>query len=402
MKGNVNLQAKYEINNSRMKRLPIAATMLALAWLSGCGFASAQSLDDLKIHGYATQGFVYSTNNNWDTTNSTDGSAAWTEAVVNVTAQPVSKLHVGVQARYYLLGNFGNAISLDWAQADYKVNERFGFRVGKVKSPMGLLTETQDIDPAFLWILLPQSIYPVASRNSSLAHLGGVVYGAIPLGESLGKLEYRAYGGQRIVAGDDGYLQPLRDEGLTLPNGVTGPVFGGTLHWHTPLRGLMLGATQSSQSASGTIAAGPYQGTISAPRFYAPYFFGAYERNKLMVAGEYSRWASGSTIQFPGAPPSASLQDYRTFYGMASYKLANELTAGLYYSSLLNRQALFNSNRYQKDWALSGRYDVSPFLYLKLEQHFVDGTAVGYSILDNPSGLKPNTRMSLLKLGVSF
>jgi hypothetical protein len=361
-------------------------------------------MDDLnlQVHGYATQGFIYSTHNNWNTADSTDGSPAWTEAVVNLTAQPVPRLHIGVQARYSLLGNYGNAITLDWAQADYKVNETFGFRAGKVKSPMGLLTETQDIDPAFLWILLPQSIYPIASRNSSLAHYGGVAYGAVSLGESLGKLEYRAYGGQRVVASDDGYLQPLRDEGLTLPNGVTGPVFGGTVRWHAPIQGLMLGATESSQSASGAISAGPYQGTIIAPRFYVPFFFGTYERNKLAFAGEYSRWATHSTIQFPGAPPSLSYQDDRAFYAMASYKLTGKLTGGLYYSSLIDRQAVFNSNRYQKDWALSARYDFNPFLYLKLEQHFMDGTAVGYSIADNPNGLQPTTRMTLLKVGVSF
>lgn len=50
----------------------------------------AQSIDDLniQIHGYATQGFVYTNQNNIFTMNSTNGSPAWTEAVVNVGAQP--------------------------------------------------------------------------------------------------------------------------------------------------------------------------------------------------------------------------------------------------------------------------------------------------------------------------
>jgi hypothetical protein len=89
---------------------------------------AAQSIEDLniQIHGYATQGFVYSTQNNWNSMTSSNGSPAWTEAVVNVTTQPEPKLRVGVQARYFLLGNYGNAIALDWADADYKVNEKFG------------------------------------------------------------------------------------------------------------------------------------------------------------------------------------------------------------------------------------------------------------------------------------
>src|ERR1700679_1601105 len=140
--------------------------------MSAASWASAQSIDDLnlQIHGYATQGFLYTTKNNIFTTGSSDGSPAWTDAVVNISAQPSSTLHVAVQARYYLLGNYGNKIHLDWAMIDYKVNDRFGIRAGKVKTPWGLFNETQDIDPSYIWALLPQSIYPTTSSNSILAH----------------------------------------------------------------------------------------------------------------------------------------------------------------------------------------------------------------------------------------
>jgi hypothetical protein len=386
-----------------VKRFLVAA--LALASIGPCGrtLASAQSMDDLnlQVHGYATQGFVYTTNNNWNTMNSTDGSSAWTEAVVNLTAQPAPKLRVGVQARYFLLGDYGNAISLDWAQGDYKFNERFGIRAGKVKTPGGLLNDSQDIDPAYLWVLLPQSIYALASRNSTLAHYGGVAYGTVSLGEPFGKMEYKAYGGQRVLQGDDGYFQTLRNQGLTLPNGVTASVFGGSLRWDTPVQGLTVGANEDSERPTGKIAAGPTQGEIDLGHFYVPYFFARYERNKVMFAGEYNRLALHPTIQFSGIPPIAIAVDKRSFYAMASYRLMAKLTGGLYYSSILDRKAAFNSARYQKDWAVAARYDFNPYLYLKLEQHFVDGMAVGFSASDN-TALKPSTRMTLLKFGVSF
>jgi len=369
----------------------------------GAASASAQNMDDMNIqfHGYVTQGFIYSNQNSWNTTDSEDSSASWSDVVVNLSAQPESKLRIGVQARYFLLGDYGNAITLDWAQADYKVNEHLGFRVGKVKSPTGLLNETQDIDPAYLWILLPQSIYPLASRNAILSHYGGVVYGTASLGESLGKIQYRAFGGDRILASDDGYLQSFRDAGMTLPNGLKSSAVGGTLHWETPLRGLMAGATETYQNASGEISAGPMQGTMAAPRFCLPYFFGKYEHNKLMVAGEYSRLAVTSILQFTGAPPIYSGTDQRTFYAMTSYKLTEKFSSGIYYSYSLDHKAAFTSARYQKDWAISARYDFNPFLYAKLEQHFIDGTEIGFSAGDNPS-LQPTTRMTLLKFGVSF
>lgn len=383
-----------------MKRFIRAAILLA----AGATAARAQSMDDLnlQVHGYATQGFIYTTNDNWNTTNSSDGSAAWTEAVVNVSVQPQSKLRIGVQARYFLLGNYGDAISLDWAQADYKVNESFGVRAGKVKSPSGLLNETQDIDPAQLWVVLPQSVYPLASRDSLLSHYGGLVYGVAELGESLGKVEYRGFGGQRVISSDDGVLQVNRDNGLTVPNGITGRVYGGDLRWHTPLHGLMFGASDKSENNSGAVSGYGMQGTLHVLPFSSLFYYGRYETRKAMFAGEYTRLALQPTIQFPGIPLIDIPIDQRCFYFMATYKFTEKLSAGMYYSSLLDRKAAFNSNRYQKDWVLAARYDFNPYLYAKLEQHVTDGTAVGFSVLTNPGGLQPNLRMTLLKLGVSF
>jgi hypothetical protein len=55
-----------------MKRLLVGALTLALGAIP----ATAQSLEDLniQIHGYATQGFLFTTNNNILTTTSSNGS----------------------------------------------------------------------------------------------------------------------------------------------------------------------------------------------------------------------------------------------------------------------------------------------------------------------------------------
>lgn len=385
-------------------RFPMAAAMLGLVAVAGAACASAQTLDDLniQIHGFATQSYIYSTQNNWNTTDSSNGSAAWTEAVVNVTAQPTRKLRIGAQARYFLLGTYGNQITLDWAQGDYKVNERFGIRVGKVKTPSGMFNESQDIDPAQLWVLLPQSVYPISSRNSILAHYGAVAYGRVPLGQPFGSLDYRAFGGQIVLAGDDGYFQSLRDHGLALPNGVTGPMFGGTLIWNAPIPGLILGISELSEKSSGKITAGSLQGRFDALGIQPSYFFGKYERGKAMVAGEYNRVALRTSMQFPGMPAIVIPIDQRSFYVMGSYKLSEKLTGGLYYSSAFNLQAPLGPARYQKDWAITARWDFNPYLYAKVEEHVMDGTWIGYSTMDNTGGLKPDTKMTFIKVGVSF
>lgn len=377
------------------------AVLVALSAL-GAARSPGQSIDDLKIqvHGFATQGLVYSNCDEWDTLDSDSGSAAWMDAVVNLSAQPEPKLRVGIQARYYLLGNHGDQVVLDWAEVDYKANERFGFRVGDVKTPVGLLNETQDIDPAHLWVLLPQSVYPLASRDALLDHYGGVVYGSLPLGERFGTLEYRGFAGQRVIDSNDGYFDVVRSEGIVLPNGLTGPTFGGTLRWNAPLEGLMFGASESAGNLSGEINEGSLQGNLRGTQFRHLFYFGKLERNKWMIAGEYSRELLNATVQNP-VRPSNEATDRRAFYGMASYRLASKLTGGLYYSSYIDRKAAYTAFRYQKDWAVAARYDFTPYLYAKAEQHFIDGLGVGFIPSSNPDQ-RPSLRMTMLKLGVTF
>ena len=58
--------------------------------------------------------------------------------------------------------------------------------------------------------------------------------------------------------------------------------------------------------------------------------------------------------------------------------------------------------RRSRDWAIATRYDFNQYLYAKAEQHFIDGTLIDYDTLDNLNGLQPTTRMTILKMGVSF
>lgn len=386
-----------------MKRILVGAFALALS----ASPVIAQSLDDLniQIHGYATQGFLYTSNNNILTTSSSSGSPAWTEAVVNIGAQPTPKLRVGVQGRYSLLGNFGNAITLDWAAADYKANDKFGVRFGKVKTPSGLFNETQDIDPSYLWSLLPQGVYPISSRNSLLAHYGGVAYGTLNLGQSFGKLEYRGWGGERVIGSGDGYFVNMNEEGFNLPNGLTGVTYGAALHWKTPLAGLMIGASDGKQekwNSMVTAGGGALTGTYTLNPLNLPNYFVHYEKNKVMLAGEYSRLPVTGAGRLTGIPVIPFYVDQRAWYGMATYKVTDKFSAGVYDSQSVDHQIALGQARHSLDWAASVRYDFNQFLYAKAEQHFIDGTELNYDTTLNPGGLKPNTKLTILKVGISF
>lgn len=395
----------------QVKKLLIAVIILVF----GITSASAQSLEDLnlQIHGFVTQGFLYTTQNNILTSNSSVGSPAWNEAVVSISTQPIPKLRVGVQARYFLLGNLGNNITVDWASGDYKVNDLFGVRVGKVKTPSSLFNETQDVDPSYLWSLMPQTIYPIISRTSLLAHYGAVGYGALPLGKMLGKMEYRAWGGERVISSNDGSLLADTEKYIVAPSGITGTTYGLDLRWHTPLPGLVVGAAgaQNNQkvgSITDTTSKGlTYTGTEERTGFFSPDYFGQYEKKRVMVAVEYARKTPSTIYSLTSGPApiptiKTSVSDTRLSYAMATYRVTNKLNTGIYYSQSFNRTAALGPARYSKDWALSCRYDFNPYLYAKAEEHFIDGTAVYYDQATNPKGLKPDTRLTLLKIGVDF
>jgi hypothetical protein len=379
-----------------MRKLLIGAIALIL----GAEIGAAQSLDDLniQIHGYVAQGFLYTTHNNIFYANSTDGSPAWTEAVVNLTAQPSPKLRVGVQARYYLLGTSGDTITLDWAAADYNVNDKLGVRFGKVKTPWGLYNETQDIDPSYMWALLPQSIYDVTTRNADLSHYGGVVYGRMKLGQSAGKLEYRAWGGEAVIPTSDGQFADVIASGHGPLDPFTYVIYGGALHWLTPIQGVMVGASDTkANQGTATLAGGS--------ETFAPWnnlsYFAKYEKNKLLIAFEWNRQAGPGILNLDGQPASSVSSDPRAWYGMASYKLSTKFSAGVYDSQVVDHDQALGSDRYTKDWTISCRYDVNSFIYLKAEQHFIEGTSLSFEDTNN-TALEPTSRLTAFRLGVSF
>jgi hypothetical protein len=87
---------------------------------------------------------------------------------------------VGVQVYDHYIGDLGKGrVSLDWALLDYRFRDWLGFRGGKVKTPLGLFTDSQDQEFLYPWALLPQAVYPLDLRETNSAHTGGDLYGDI-------------------------------------------------------------------------------------------------------------------------------------------------------------------------------------------------------------------------------
>jgi glucose dehydrogenase len=81
------------------RRLLIVLFVCACA---GGGFA--QDLSTIQIHGFVTQGVLYSSNNNLFTMPTSDGSARWTGAAVSISDVISDKLRLGAQFRVHQFG----------------------------------------------------------------------------------------------------------------------------------------------------------------------------------------------------------------------------------------------------------------------------------------------------------
>ncbi len=71
----------------------------------------------VQVHGFGTQGFVHTNDNNWLTMKTSNiGSGAFTDAGINMTMQIRPNLRIGGQAYDRKLGQLGDwHPQLDWA-----------------------------------------------------------------------------------------------------------------------------------------------------------------------------------------------------------------------------------------------------------------------------------------------
>jgi hypothetical protein len=372
-----------------------ALAFLFCTWAVGL---RAQDLENLQIHGFATQGFLFSTHNNYLTMKSSSGSLQWTEGAISLNDSFSEKMRVGIQVHMYHMGQIGGPnVLVDWASGDYKVNDRLGVRAGKIKVPLGLFNDSQDVDSVFLWTLLPQANYPDDNRDFDRAILGGEVYGWLSMGHG-GRLRYRGYAGECRLDANGGYMRNLADYGFTFPDPPSGKAFGGDMRWETPWKGRAVGASVESQRLDG---AGP-EGTLHVSPVFVTAYYAEWSRGKWYVAGE--SWRVPIALNLQAGIESVSIPvDQRSWYPMVSYQLTKKLQVGTYYSHYINKAGDVSQPENQsKDWALSGRYNFNSNFYAKVETHFLHGTGIGYYAASNPDGLKPKSVLLAARVGFTF
>jgi hypothetical protein len=266
---------------------------------------------------------------------------------------------------------------------------------------------------------MPQGIYPLRNREALLSHRGFAIYGAKELGGA-GALDYQAWLGSLSVPAD-----ALTLSGATFERADTKYVTGAQVFWRTPLAGLRVGGTflrtsidfhvrLPAETVQQLIALGAvpadYDGALVVSQ--RPVQLGIasveYIHGDTLIAAEYSRSVTRQRTTLPALIPTVE-KEPESFYVLVTHRPCERFEFGGYYSvdhvDVHDRkghgmQFAKPYLAYQRDLAVTLRYDVNDAWLWKLEGHFMDGAAA----LD--AALNPNPKrywgLFLLRTTVSF
>jgi hypothetical protein len=363
-----------------------------------------------QVHGFASQGYAGSNQNNYLTMDTSKGSFAFTDGGLNVTTSFGDKFRVGAQGYIRDVGQLGGGrFELDWAFGDYKFKDWFGIRAGKVKTTLGLFTDTQDAESLHTWALLPQSIYPTDLRTSSIAHTGGDIYGEVSL-KRAGTLNYTAYAGSRSNDTRSGYYFNTQDTGVPIKT-FKGTLIGMDVRWNTPVSGLTVGTSfmDERDNITGQYAAyGNVPYLITSDPNHATAVYADYTRGKLRLNSELRINKSIDNFTLLGNTSLANVGN-KGWFASAAYRLTSRLELGAYNSRFYvdkpsTPEAAAN---HIFDQTISARFDLTRWWDWKVEGHFINGygdlySAHGFYLRSNPGGTKPATDLLIVRTGFYF
>ncbi len=163
-------------------------------------FASEQS--DLSFAGVVSQGISYTSDNQFF---DDEDNVSLNMTILALQANYLfnDKIRFSGQALYRNWGKIESA-RIDFLMADYQFYNQqhfnIGFRLGRIKSDLGVFNSTRDIPSARPSIFLPQSVYQDTLRDTTTSYDGISLYGNQVF--DLGRLNWTLAYGRYPVSSD--------------------------------------------------------------------------------------------------------------------------------------------------------------------------------------------------------
>ncbi|MGH8584126.1 MAG: hypothetical protein ACREWG_15395 [Gammaproteobacteria bacterium] len=324
------------IHTKRLVRHTSAITLTAVA----LGLApDARAIDlgfgDWQAHGFLSQGYTYTSGNDFFGNSQGNGSLEFTELGLNVLGRPLPDLLMAVQGVYRdTAGSDKDDFRLDYAILDYSLpigeSLTFGVRAGRVKNPFGLYSEARDAIWTRPSVLLPQSIYfdGLGLRSPELSSDGGILYGRQQFGDHGFTAEFLV-GEPRLESARDfitGSLVPDQQghfDGRPVLIGRAG------YEWREGRFRLLFSAVDLDKDFV-TTSRGVAPGNI---KLFAPWVSAQVNLEEWSFTAEYLRISFDRTGIFLALPPDPVARDFlidntsESYYLQAQYRFAPEWTA---------------------------------------------------------------------------
>jgi hypothetical protein len=378
-------------------------------------FRSMHESGDLQVHGFASQAYIYTSDNNVFGNSDDNGSFGFTEIGLNALLRPLPRLQLSAQGLSRRAGEGTSATPrLDFAFADYRLyskeTNQFGIRAGRLKNPFGFYNDTRDVAFTRPSILLPQSIYFDRTRNIGLSSDSVQLYGETSH-PSLGNFSAQF-----------GVIRPIVDnETERVLLGTTLSGLPGHLSPSTSFIGR--GIYESFDSRLRLAVSGILLNIDYDPRgadFLGPgdveftpiYLSAQYNTERLSLTSEYAiRFFNYKNF---GLEPLDRLNfTGESVYVQGVYRFSPKWEALLRYDVLFTDRSDRNGKKYAdrtgqpshsrfaRDLTVGLRWNVTPSFMLRTEYHRVNGTA-WLGVLDNPDQSVTSQHWNLFAVQASY
>ncbi len=380
-----------------------AATALAVALLSHPLGARAIDLGfgDWQAHGFLSQGYTYTSANDFFGNSQGAGSLEFHEFGMNVLGHPFPNLLLAAQGIYRDTGGSDeDDFRLDYANLDYSLQlgerAKVGVRAGRVKNPFGLYNESRDMVWTRPGVLLPQSIYfdALGLRTPELASDGGLFYGRYGFGDHGFTTEFLVSNPNLDTA--VGFLAGSPD--------VTGSLGGRPLfigragyEWQEGRFRLLFTVVDLDLDFDPD-SPGFLAGTV---KLFAPLVSAQVNLEDWSFTGEYLRINIDRSGIFPRLPPDPVAREFllnntvESYYLQAQYRFAPSWSALARYDAFFTNAddhdgsatargfGLPRHRFFAKDLTFGLRWEFAQNWLVAAEYHNIDGTG-WLSPIDNP------------------
>lgn len=383
-------------------------SLLCLAHPEFC--LAAEWAENFQYHGFLSQGYVLTSDNNFYGSSQGSGSLDFTEIGANASVRPSPRFGLAAQVLFRRAGRVDdNTFNLDYALMDFtalsRENGRLGMRLGRVKNLIGLYNDTRDVAFTRPSIFLPQGIYFDRSRSLFLSSDGGQLFA-----------EYRHPLGDFFFHWNVGLPRNINKElEIAVLRSNRPGELDSQLSYFSQLRYERNGGQVilALSYANALLNYDPGRNDIlrdGSLRFEPIIFSAQYNGERFSLTGEYLIQPNTFKNFGPAFPDLSPTSE--SWYLQGSYRILPQLQAILRYDEHYIDRDDRNGKRFEKmglpdhaafakDWMFGISWDITSSWMVRAEYHRIHGTS-WLPAQDNPDPSKTEQDWDMFALLLSF